>query len=364
MEIISYINDIDNGLYLQKLGVIDNASSVIWTPKYFEPGNFEIHIPNTADNRDLIRMANDEKKDIVLYIDGSKDAGIIEYGKISEGSDEGEVIAKGRFLSSMLDRHVIKGTYMANNIPITDAVKGILAFTPFYTSGIIKDGNIETSDAKITFQATYKNILEHITKISKYSTYGYRVRPDFDNHCFYFDWYAGKNATDSQKIVPKVIFSEDRENVDNAEYEYDMSNLRTYSYIGGSGEGSTRIIAETGSDTLPITRREKFIDDSSESKEDTDTDDTYKNRLKQKGNETLESYITTESFNCDTDANKNYTYHTDYDVGDIVSIIKETWKLKKDMRITSVQETYENGGCVISPTFGNPMPETIDWEDR
>lgn len=31
-------------------GVIENHTSLIWTRKYYEPGNFEIHAPITEQN--------------------------------------------------------------------------------------------------------------------------------------------------------------------------------------------------------------------------------------------------------------------------------------------------------------------------
>ena len=35
-------------------GVIENHTSLIWTRKYYEPGNFEIHAPITEQNLRLL----------------------------------------------------------------------------------------------------------------------------------------------------------------------------------------------------------------------------------------------------------------------------------------------------------------------
>lgn len=39
-------------------GVIENHTSLIWTRKYYEPGNFEIHAPITEQNLRLLAKGN------------------------------------------------------------------------------------------------------------------------------------------------------------------------------------------------------------------------------------------------------------------------------------------------------------------
>ena len=53
-------------------GVIENHTSLIWTRKYYEPGNFEIHAPITKKNLRLLTKGN------ILSTRGSSEAGVIE----------------------------------------------------------------------------------------------------------------------------------------------------------------------------------------------------------------------------------------------------------------------------------------------
>ena len=62
--------------------------------------------------------------------------------------------------------------------------------------------------------------------------------------------------------------------------------------------------------------------------------------------------------------NVNFTYKTDYDLGDIVTVNKKAWGIMMDKRITEIQEVYENGGMTIVPTFGDPLPDTVDLTDN
>lgn len=60
----------------------------------------------------------------------------------------------------------------------------------------------------------------------------------------------------------------------------------------------------------------------------------------------------------------NFEYKRDFDLGDIVTAKKESWGIQEDMRITEIQEIYEHGLMMLSPTLGDLLPETIDWDDR
>ena len=52
MEVRVYDSDLD------LKGIIENQTSLIWTRKYNEAGEFELHVPITDDNRNLLRVGN------------------------------------------------------------------------------------------------------------------------------------------------------------------------------------------------------------------------------------------------------------------------------------------------------------------
>lgn len=364
MDINIYKNNYQSGTYLERIGIIDDASSVIWTRKYYAPGNFEIHLPNSDANRELLTDVGKKNIDVLVGISDAKDVGIIEYIKIEEGSKVSDLQIKGRFLSALLDWHIIKGTYYANNKTCEQAVKDIIAYSPFISQGIISQGSFASSGMTVTFQATYKNILSHVQKVCAYATCGFEVIPDFANRTFTFNFFKGKDRTGADTDTPKAIFTEIFENVNDAVYEFDKSNERTYEYVGGQGEGSARVIVQTGTVTDALLRKERFYNASGETKNDNDTDAQYQSRLVQKGNEDLQSHKVTESFDCDTGADVNFTYGEDYDLGDVVLVIKKSWGMSKQLRITEITATYESGGRVISPIFGDALSESINWEDE
>ena len=45
------------------------------------------------------------------------------------------------------------------------------------------------------------------------------------------------------------------------------------------------------------------------------------------------------------------------------AIQKENWGLSTDLRLTEITEVYEYGAMRVQPTFGTPLPATIDWSE-
>ena len=91
-------------------GVIENHTSLIWTRKYYEPGNFEIHAPITEQNLRLLAKGN------IISKRGSSEAGVIEDIENEESDLKNEITAKGRFLSSYMDRRLCQFCFVGHKV--------------------------------------------------------------------------------------------------------------------------------------------------------------------------------------------------------------------------------------------------------
>lgn len=217
---------------------------------------------------------------------------------------------------------------------------------------------------KITYQATYKNILTYIEKLSQASDIGFRLRPDFDEKKWIFETYKGVDRSDSQYDISRVIFSQKNGDIEKATYSANSKTYANVCYVGGQGEGSARQIEITGSTSVSgLDRREIFINGSDISKENI-SDLAYKNALIERGNTTLNSNMLAETLEKEDKIRGNYNYPTDYDLGDIVTNRFEYWGMTSNDRVTEVNEVYEHGVMKAVPTFGTPLPSTIDWSDN
>lgn len=337
-----YIYDRD----LNFKGVIDIYTSLRWRRKYFEAGEFELHLQATENNINLF------KKDNIIVREESKEAGYVKSVEIIEKKDDTELVIIGRFLSHLLYRRIVKSRINFTGKILAGMRKVLNEMTPF---NILKIEETDIDSANVTFQVTYKNVYNHINKLSLASNVGFRIVPDIKNKRLLFQNFVGLDRTSQQKVNPFYEFSEEYSNIEKADYLFDSSSLCNYVLVGGEGEGSNRVLVEIdntkGLHDFDIV--ETFVDAKSESKGEL-TDSEYKEILKQKGNEYIKSI--TESINFDVYVKD---YKTKWDLGDIVTAKKESWNIAENLRITEVEEVIEGNKITITPTFRNTTCRNI-----
>ena len=328
---------------LQLQGVIDEFSSLIWIRRYQEPGEFELRTPYDAVSRSLLAPEN-----IVQRFDGGPviDAGVIE----SIVMTEDEIVVKGRFLESYLDRRLIKDTtYYSGNAE--DSMRSIISnMAPI---PLLELGTDHGLTETLEFQATYKSVLNIIQKVCKATTLGFRIRPDFSVRKMYFEVYKGVDRTASN--APKVIFSETYDNLLKEQYSYDNINLKTKVFVT-QVINDVRVVYSVGSGT-GLGLREFHLGTSVDT--DGRSSAEIEESMKTQGQRALESRIVNESFTFATDAETPFRYRTDYDIGDLVHIKHIAWNIDLQLRITEIEEDNESEGAEIYLTCGSPLPEIM-----
>lgn len=340
------------GRDLYRKGQIENQTSLIWTRKFYEPGTFELHAPITDENLYLLQ------KDNIIGKKGSAEAGIIEDIEKEESDIKNEITVKGRFLSSYMDRRLIKKT-------VNFSGKTEVAMRQLYSGVVplplVELGNLNGFPESVEFQVTMKNLLTYESKLSRAGAIGFRFRPDFRERKIVFETYQGKDRTFNQHENNRVIFSESYNNLNNAIYRYNNQKLKTFAIVGGQGEGDARTYYELGGGE-GYDLREIFVD-AKDINPDGLTAAQYKAALLQRAQEALNDAIASETLESETDAAINFVYKEDYDLGDIVTVRKKKWNLYMNQRITELSEVYEYGGMTVVPTFGDPLPEKIKWDE-
>lgn len=328
-------------------GIVDNFSSLQWNRKYSEPGSFELHCPITEANTALLHRGS------LVWKKGAKEAGVIEDLKLEETANKAEITAKGRFLSSYMDRRLIRPFYACYG------KKAELAIREIYSNAVsiplVELGAVQGYTETVTFQATYQNLLTKVEEICAGMATGFRFRPDFVNKKIYFELYRGLDHSITQSDRERVIFSDGFANLDSATYEENDQVYKNVCYVGGQGEGSDRTIVEVGAtDSTGLERRESFLS-ATDVRNDSISDSQYKEALKQRGNAALSNSILASSFDATVNPNGNFKYLTDYDLGDIVTAQKEAYGITQNLRITEISEVYENGIYKIEPKFGEGL---------
>ena len=217
---------------LNFLGITENQTSFIWTRRYFESGEFQAHLPLTSQNTELFKMGR------LVSFKGANEAGVIENLELRDNATEQSITASGRFLTSYMDRRLIRPrinfsglTEVAMRKILTDAVP-----IPRVQLGALQ-GFTDT----IRFQATYRNLLEYEGKLALSAGIGFRFRPDFESGVIYFELYKGLDRTRSQSDRAFVEFSDKFDNLNEVFRRTNDQLLKNVGYVGGEGEGEAGV---------------------------------------------------------------------------------------------------------------------------
>ena len=338
---------------LRRLGHIENHTSLQWHRKYYECGTFELHCPVTEENLRLLKPGN------VITKGDKLEAAVIRGDQCEEESIRvNEITRKGYFLPVYLgDR--LTGPLFNFKGTVEGAMHFIL--NRMEPLPMLQIGKTAADTTEIQFQATYKNVLEYQTKLARTAEIGFRLHPDFKQKNMVFETYKGVNRTRKQGNKSRVIFSETYDNLNQAKHNYSDATMKTKVIVGGEGEGENRIYVTVGGGS-GFDLREVFVDAKDINRENL-SDQEYFAALRTRGQEYLIENKEFENFEAEVEANVNFIYGQDYDLGDIVTVRKKKWNVEQDLRITELCEVYENGGMYVVPTFGDTLPVKIKWDD-
>lgn len=339
---------------MELLGIIENAYSIQWIRNYNTCGSFEVHFPINTKALELTKLEN------LIWIQGKKNCGVIEGITIEQSATTSSVKVVGRFVESYFARRLIKNTFNFKG-NVEEAMRELVTLADIPR---VRLGKLNGFKEKIQFQATYKDTLKYIEKLSRSSNIGFMLVPNFDEKVFYFETYKGLDKSEEQRDRPRVIFSQRYGDISKADYNASSQNYSNVCYVGGQGEGSARQVVICGDNSLTgLDRREVFINGADITK-DKLTDTQYLETLKQRGQTKLSDNVLVNSLEKQDRADGTYNYIFDYDVGDIVTNKLEYWGIQSNDRVVSVKEIYEHGQMIAEPTFGTPLPQAIDWSDN
>ena len=334
-----------------KLAIIDDYISFIWTTRYYTTGDFELCVDVNESNFELF------KPDYYIYREDDENVGIIEDIKIQRNDDGQEIfIVSGRFLSSILGRRIIAVQTTVSG-SISNCINTLIndnVINPSATARKIDDFTLGDYTISETMQAQYTgdNLLETISKICETQSIGFKVTLNAQNQ-FVFSLYEGADRTYDQTENPWVIFSDKYDNLLSSEYEENYRNLSTAALVAGEGEGLERITKWLWKPNVEgLTRREIYVDKRDIRKTDDMSLNEYAQLLIEAGAEAMAASAHTTAFT-GTVYFEGITYKEDVNVGDLCVIQNSRWGMYLNSRLVEVIESVsESGEYSIVPTFG------------
>lgn len=222
----------------ERLAVIDEYTSLIWTTRYYSCGDFELCVDVDKKTKDLFKYG------YYIMREDDENVGIVEKIQIQKTQDDQELlIVTGRFLPAILGRRIIAQQTVVNgtvaacvNTLLNDAI-----IDPVITSRQIENfilGSYSTTQ-KMQAQYTGDKLLDTISAICQTYGLGFKVTLN-DQNQFVFQLFEGVDHSYGQSGNPYVIFSDEYDNLLSSQYVEDYKEIVTDVLVAGEGEGIDR----------------------------------------------------------------------------------------------------------------------------
>lgn len=345
-----YVLDTD----LEVVGVVDAYTSLIWTTRYYAPGDFELYLP--ATDAMIALLKEDRYLCRAEDIDGDvcKNVMVVEAVNPKTDIDDGNSLTvTGHCLKSILSRRIIWNQTSING-KLELGVRKILTenvIEPAISDRAISNFTLSESKGfaeRIEIQATGDEIATFLQEVCTPCGMGWDVW--VKGHNFVFELYKGVDRSYNQTTNPYVVFSPEYDNLIRSDYTYSKEKYKNTALVAGEGEGIARRREVVG-DYRGLQRYEAYVDARDISSNDGEiTDEQYKAMLSEKGAEKLSELGVTESFEGEIEVSFNYVLGKDYFLGDVVEVINE-YGIEASPRIVEIIDADDDTGRSIIPTF-------------
>ena len=370
---------------LKLLRGIEVYTSVIWTERYYEPGEFELYMPASQEDMKFFRECAEKHYYIIpseFKYRTSISCMIINHVKLDMPFDSADhIIITGRSLGYILHSRIAQGQTILNG-NLEDVIRDMVtdnAISPEDPGRAIPKLVLGSKSNKIhdlvNAEATGAFIDEAITNICKVYKTGWDVRLNYDKKSFVFTMFKGVDRSYSQTEPelsdrnPYVVFSPEFDNLIKTTYDMDTSNYRNIIYVESEYneyDDSTKTLKKNIYDisaTLPsrsrypkgLDRFEMFASSnaasSSPKDEHEEPDINVMNSLmKAEGKAKLKDYDSKTDMTGEVAPNLNFKLDEHYFIGDLVTVINE-YGQSFDARVTETIFSVSTSEVKYYPNF-------------
>lgn len=353
---------------MEMLGVVEEITSLVWTRRYWEPGDFKLLVPFNDTHNKLLQENN------IVIKHGDTEAAEIKYVSIRKNLEGFEVIeVHGKFLTHWINKRVIENQLANVSATAQNLIRRIVDENCITTSTARIIPNLSMADgptiagSKILYTSEiYANALDSIEDLAQGSKIGFRIDTDRSTGHHVFSVYKGVDSTENNSSGnPPCIFSQEYDNILEQEYSKSTEKYKNTAYVTGeTKEDESFETVIVGAKNTGLSRNELYVSGGDikqtykddDDKEVTMTDEEYRRALSDRGGEKLEQYPISQSFASEINVGANLVYRKDFDLGDRVTCFNKKWNVRIDARITEITESYEVKGEGLEITFGESIP--------
>lgn len=364
---------------LRRTELIEDYESLIWTERYGEYGDFEIHIASNRRTRSLLLV------DTLLAMNESRRVMKVETVEDSTDNENRKMLkVTGRSLEVLMYDRVAKEslldlttspkwtitamtpTDVARKIFHDICVTGILSaydVIPFIHEGPLSEepSNIIEPVDLITVDIEPTSVYEAITQLAGIWNFGFRILRNGDTSQLWFDVYMGSDRTTGQTVLPAVVFSPQLDNLQNTKELITTENAKNVAYVY-SPDGFQMVYADgVDTDVSGFERRALMVDANDVTVDAYPVPADLTAALVQKGVEALSQAQTFQAFDGEISQASQYKPGRDYNLGDLVEM-RNVDGVANEMRVTEIIFASDTEGDRSYPTLTvNQFINTGSW---
>lgn len=323
----------------QETKLIEGWESLIWTERYTDAGEFELHTPDIAGARALIPEGQ------LVALEESNEVMFVENHELPEATEDTSPLLKitGRSFETVLERRALRNRATA---PVHYNRTAATAAQLLINTNIIS-GQVFTAEDAIPLVAvdlqtgTYATesyifdqlgeVYSAMVDILRGDNIGIRnIRPAVSGGSLTMRIYDGVNRTAGQSLNPKVILNVSAGHLKKPKYLWSFKNYKNIAYV--NSPIGFRVVAAPGVSTSisGMSRRVLQVDAS----DLTDPgDDTIATALNKRGKLALAEYNKQAVFEAELADVAPYKYGTHFNLGDKITF-KGLYEASSDVYVS------------------------------
>lgn len=315
---------------LQQNELIQGFQSIIWTERYFTPGEFQIVTKSSFNARSQFAVGTR------ITREGSTYVGVIDTLSDAEDQDGIRLLTiTGKFMEQIFeDRAAISALADTTTVPnwvLTGTPRAIIQelfdaicvrcvisqadSIPFYTFGILlPTGNLIEPTDVITVTLQPQSLLSAMTQLCQQYNYGFRLVKDGEKGRLYFEIYVGNDRTTAQSIYNPVLFDPDLENLSQISLLSSTAIHKNVAYVIAANGAVIVYGPDADPSTSGSDRRVLLVSSNNSGAAGPDLNTA----LQAEGQLALAQQPVIYAFDGQLPPTSNYIYGVDYNLGDKV----------------------------------------------
>lgn len=319
----------------RRVQVVDKFESLIWTERFKDIGDFELHVHSTLESRSRffegVMLAHNESHRVMTVKtveDKTDDEGrktlIVKGDSIEDilldriAKKNGPVVLDGTEKWSLTGTPGNIARQIFNEICVL-GLRDVADIIPFINEGPgpLPDDTISEPTDSITVEIEITSVYDAIKQLCDLYGMGFRLVRNYDASELYFDIYMGNDRTTAQTVLPAVVFSPDLDNLKNTSSLSTISGYKNIALVI-SPIGSSVVTAQDIDPSIDgFNRRVLYVEASDITDADTGVNQT---KRIQRGKEALSQHRRFSGFDGEISQISQYKYGVDVNVGDMVEV--------------------------------------------